>query len=606
MRLGRRTLGRYSSTPDTSVRQPSPTDTEVLPVVDGDGNGDGEPTGSHFDETHHGLKSNRSRRAGRAAIRAGATVLVMFVVAVIGVSAAYAVDMRNHRGKVARNVVVAGIPMGGLTAAQTATALAKLDTSVAKTSVKIVTPQDTIALPANRIALKINTTETAKAALAVRRTGFYPSRIVSWAVGYRKPLHVRAVVDADDDALWHILATEDKGPHKAPDEPGIREATGSLEVRPGVAGTGIDPRAVRRELGKAIEANSHAISIPRDVVAPRYNDAAATKLLPVATRALNDTLSVQAQGATVTLPRARLQSWIRAEGRGGLLVLGVDGEEMQKSLTSLLPKGKSAVSAHFEVVGGQVSIVAGDTGTKCCAPSTVTDIETALLKPGDDIVNAPYVNVEPEDTPAELQTLHVVEPVSSFTTNHPGGAPRVSNIHRIADLVRGTVIKPGETYSINKAVGPRTVAKGFVAAPVIEDGKFAESIGGGISQFATTTFNAALFAGIAIPHYQSHSIYISRYPYGREATLSFPAPDLKIKNTTDNGILIWPTYTGTSITVTFYSTKEFVGEQTGQTEGPAGACKLVRTQRTVTDLRDGSKKVDEFHARYRPAEGINC
>ncbi len=128
---------------------------------------------------------------------------------------------------------------------------------------------------------------------------------------------------------------------------------------------------------------------------------------------------------------------------------------------------------------------------------------------------------------------------------------------------------------MNGTVGQRTVAKGFVDAPVIYNGEHDSDVGGGVSQFATTTFNAAFFGGLDFEEYQSHSLYISRYPYGREATVSWKQPDLKIKNVTPYGILIWPTYTGTSLTVTLYSTPWVTGEQTGQTERPQGACTKV-------------------------------
>ena len=69
----------------------------------------------------------------------------------------------------------------------------------------------------------------------------------------------------------------------------------------------------------------------------------------------------------------------------------------------------------------------------------------------------------------------------------------------MADYVRGAVIEPGETFSINDYVGQRTVAQGFVDAPIIDDGnEFDTDVGGGVSQFATTAFNAAFFAGLDI------------------------------------------------------------------------------------------------------------
>jgi vancomycin resistance protein YoaR len=173
-------------------------------------------------------------------------------------------------------------------------------------------------------------------------------------------------------------------------------------------------------------------------------------------------------------------------------------------------------------------------------------------------------------------------------------------------MLRGTLIQPGKTFSVNDAIGRRTADKGFVAAPVIEEGRFAESIGGGISQFATTLFNAAFEAGLDFGSYQSHSIYISRYPYGREATLSYPAPDLEIENSSPHGVLIWPTYNDTSITVTLYSTKFADVKQTGQSQAPRGNCTRVTTERTRTWLSDGRTTVDKVFATYRPAEGVNC
>jgi vancomycin resistance protein YoaR len=174
--------------------------------------------------------------------------------------------------------------------------------------------------------------------------------------------------------------------------------------------------------------------------------------------------------------------------------------------------------------------------------------------------------------------------------------------------VRGVVVQPGGRFSVNEFVGRRTTENGFVTGGVIENGSFAESVGGGISQFATTLFNASFFGGLDFVEYQSHSIYISRYPYGREATLSFPKPDLIIENTTPHGVLIWPTYTGTSITVTLYSTDFANGEQTGQSEAPVGVagCKRVTTTRTRTYVDGREPVVDSVRATYRPAEGVQC
>ena len=105
--------------------------------------------------------------------------------------------------------------------------------------------------------------------------------------------------------------------------------------------------------------------------------------------------------------------------------------------------------------------------------------------------------------------------------------------------------------------------------------------------------------------YQSHSLYISRYPRGREATISWPAPDLKIKNSTPYGILIWPTYDATTLTVHLYST-HYVDVAAGPTtDTKSGVCTRVTTPRVRTYL-DGHTVNDSVFALYQPAEGVAC
>ena len=163
---------------------------------------------------------------------------------------------------------------------------------------------------------------------------------------------------------------------------------------------------------------------------------------------------------------------------------------------------------------------------------------------------------QPELTLADARALGINERVSRFTTYYPCCQPRVENIHHIADLLDGTIVRPGETFSVNKTVGPRTKENGFVPAPTIEEGEMVDSVGGGISQFATTMFNAVLRGGYEIIERQPHSYYFSRYPEGHEATLSYPHPDLAFRNDTQAGMLIKCEYGKTHIRVTIYGNRE--------------------------------------------------
>jgi vancomycin resistance protein YoaR len=267
--------------------------------------------------------------------------------------------------------------------------------------------------------------------------------------------------------------------------------------------------------------------------------------------------------------------------------------------------GTPEVPIQFVVEDGKVTTTGGSPGQRCCDPESYQRIALAMFTP-ERVALLELVDQPLERGPEWAETLGIVEPVGSFTTNFPAGQSRATNIIRVAEILRGTVIEPGATFSVNETTGPRGIAEGFVEGGIIVNGKVVNGVGGGISQFATTLFNAAFFAGLDIPDYMMHTLYISRYPYGREATLAWPSVDLKVTNNTPFGVLVWPTWTDDSITVTLYSTPWIVGEQTGQSTSPAGACTRVTTERTRTWLIDRTQQVDTFRALYQPEEGVLC
>jgi vancomycin resistance protein YoaR len=199
----------------------------------------------------------------------------------------------------------------------------------------------------------------------------------------------------------------------------------------------------------------------------------------------------------------------------------------------------------------------------------------------------------------------------------------VQNIHTIADIVKGAVVLPGETFSLNGYVGARDRGRGFVEAPMILDGRFVPAVGGGVSQFATTMFNAVFFGGFQDVYHKPHSYWISRYPAGREATVSSPAPDLKWRNDSPYGVLITTSYTAKSVTVTFWSTKRY------DIESVSGSRTRIRGFRTQYDssstcesssgepgfdidvwrvFKQNGKEVkrEKFHTRYLPEPRFVC
>jgi vancomycin resistance protein YoaR len=535
-------------------------------------------------------------------LAAGAGLFILTVTA-------WGVDSRAHDGKVARNVDLAGTPVGGLTRANLAAAVNKVQTGYDKASVYVVAPKGSFVTDAAGLGVRLEPQRTVDATMAVGRSGGFFHELGSWLRGLVKHRRAPVQVSIDPAAVFRVVPKLDPGPQSAPVEPTIKLEGSHLVAVDGKPGQGINPAEVVRRLPEAARRGTPiTVRVHRGQVPARFAKGDADKLVDRAEGLTKTALPVKAGSQTATVPVKTLRSWLRAAPGDRSLDLAVDADKAAADLAALMPKaGTPPVETTFTVVGDVPQVVAGSPGTGCCSASSADLVLGALndRPAGGKPIVLPLKKVDPSLTVDAAKQLGIVEKVSTFTTPHQCCQPRVHNIHLIADTVRGQVIKPGDTFSVNTFVGQRTLAKGYVVAPVIYEGKEDEDVGGGISQFATTTFNAAFFAGLDFAEYQTHSIWISRYPYGREATLSWPHPDLKIKNTTPYGILIWPTYTETSLTVTFYSTHWVQASQTNQTSAPSGVCTRVNTERTRV-YPDGTKKVDHIFALYQPKDGVKC
>ena len=236
--------------------------------------------------------------------------------------------------------------------------------------------------------------------------------------------------------------------------------------------------------------------------------------------------------------------------------------------------------AKITFKGSKIVVLPAAAGATLEEKSVVAAFVPAMTDPARTATVVTTV-VQPKLTTAEAEKIKPREVVSTFTTNFPYNPPRTNNITIAARTLNGTYVGPGEQFSLNATLGQRTAAKGYMSAPVIEDGRLKKDYGGGVSQVSTTTFNAAFFSGVRIDQYLPHSFYISRYPEGREATVSWPDVDQKWTNDTGHGILIQATVSSSSITVTFHGTKVW------DIESVKGPRRNVVQPKTIVDDRPG-------------------
>ncbi|MHA6527597.1 VanW family protein [Corynebacterium pyruviciproducens] len=208
-----------------------------------------------------------------------------------------------------------------------------------------------------------------------------------------------------------------------------------------------------------------------------------------------------------------------------------------------------------------ITLTAGGRSVTPHVDGTVVDWEKTLDKFPDRVTGtAPKtfdVTYKPEPATFTTEAANAAtfnDVVGSFTTGGFSG-PSGTNIALVARTVNGAIVAPGETFSLNGYTGPRGTAQGYVSSGVILNGHSDTAVGGGISQFATTLYNASYFSGMTDIAHTPHSYYISRYPAGREATVYEGAIDLVFRNDTPDPVLIEAGVSGNEVTVTFKGTK---------------------------------------------------
>ncbi|MGN6695319.1 MAG: VanW family protein [Aquihabitans sp.] len=524
--------------------------------------------------------------------------------------AAWAIDTSSASGKVPRNTTLAGRDVSTFGEDDLAATVADVADEYATSEVQVRTEQKSYKVPASELGLMLDEDATVKAALDLD-TG-----PIAWGESFLDERTVPLTFVVDDDQLKAGLA--ELGGNAKPTEPKIAAGADGFTVVSGSDGTTIDADGVAKQLRERAERGQLPLVVDAEAVAeaPKVTDASAQALADQLSKGTANGLQVTSGASTVDIPAATTRAWLSSKVEGDKLVAQLDAEKAKADLTSALPDATEPKDAKVVLENGAPKIIPSSDGATCCAADTPARL-LAAINGGSGAVEVALDVKKAAFTTEAAQKLGIKEPVGtttdwkgvaqvkSFTTYYPCCAARVTNIQRIADIVSGTVIKPGEKFDMNAIVGQRTTEKGFVSAGAIAEGKHVDEVGGGVSQFATTTFNAAFFAGLPINTYQAHSEHFDRYPYGREATMGYPNPNLVWTNNTPYGILVEATHTDTSVTVRLWSTQYAYGEQTGQTTGKSGSCTTVQTTRTI-HYPDGKTGTDTFQARYRVPGQTTC
>jgi vancomycin resistance protein YoaR len=481
--------------------------------------------------------------------------LILIALAVIAiVIALYVAAVLVTGGGVRAGTTVNGVNIGGLSREE---AIATLDDSVGKVAAK------PIKVKAGEQQLQVDPIEaglTFDAAATVEQASgrtLNPFTMIGSLAGTHALDPVIAVDSAKLNSQVAQLADTVDVPAIEPTITVTRRGTKVQEGKPGLA---LDQPAIAEQLTGAFMLPRKPLAAPIITAEPNISKAAVQEAVDVARTAVSAPVQVDAAGTIASIRPGAIAQALNFTAEGDRFVPTLDGAVLHQAIGTQLSgvetKGRNAT---FKIVKGKPVVVPSVVGNGVSDEELSSKVLTVIGNPEPDRTVAVTMGVrEPELTTAQAETLGVTERISTFTQKFPYAAYRVQNIGQAAERVNGTLLLPGETFSLNDTIKERTEKNGYTVGFLIgPGGVFAEDLGGGVSASATTVWTGAFFAGMEPKEVKAHSIYISRYQAGLEATVGWGLFDMSFTNTSPYGVFITTKMTNTSMTVSFWSTKVY-------------------------------------------------
>ena len=491
--------------------------------------------------------------------RAGGKVVVLLLVGLLlllggGYAAAYVAAGDN----VPRGTTVAGVDIGGRTQAEAVLALEAGLSERSTAPIRVSVDGTTEEVAPEQAGLAVDYAASVEAAGGER--SWEPARLWDYYTGGDD---LDAVVTVDETAMTRTVDGLIAEAGTLPRNGDVAFVGNRVKVTDPRMGEAIDADEARAALEAAYLQDGATAELTLTPASPAIDEADVQQALDeFANPAVSGPVTLVFDESRVRLFPAEFGPVLGMRAKDGELVPLLDEKALIALVDDAISTDGAPVDATVRLVDGKPQVIPAKPGVTY-EPSDVSDafLDLVVRRGGERQQKVRSTVAKPEFTTQDARDLQIKERVSTFTTYYPYAEYRNVNIGRAAELVNGTILEPGEVFSLNETVGERTRENGFTEGFIISDGIFKEDLGGGVSQMATTTFNAMFFAGLKDIEHKPHSFYIDRYPVGREATVAWGAVDLRFENDTPYGVLIQAKVTPSTpssdgvVTVSMYSTK---------------------------------------------------
>ncbi len=534
---------------------------------------------------------------------------------------------------VPEGTTVRGIDIGGLSTEQAAAELEAALGEQAEAPIPVAAGQATAELEPAEAGLAVDWTAT-----AAQATGLVlrPAELVAHLRG---EVTVEPIVTVDDAALTAALEQVADEAATEPQDPTIRY-TKRAEVRltPGVPGGELEvPAAADLVAASYLQAAPVPLVLPMRELPTAVSDAEAQRVVTeLAEPAVALPITVAVTRGSAQEPevvgRVRIEPVDIARSMtfatvGSTIEGTLDAEALDERLDDELAEiERPGRDARIVIREGRPVVVPSRTG-RAVDPEALGKAVEPLLPARTAAARTTQVPLTVSDaafTTAEAKALNIREKLSSFRQAFPPAPYRYQNVGQAAEYLNGTILEPGETFSMNDTIKERTPANGYTKGFIISGGRFREELGGGVSIITTATWTAGFYAGLERVEQHAHGLYISRYQAGLEATVAWGLLDLRMRNDTGNGVLItaqrftdgvliemWGTKKFDKVTASFsprtnYTAFETIvddGDRCVPSEGVQGFSISVTRRRFIDDE---VASAETWRTTYRPTPNVVC
>ncbi len=533
----------------------------------------------------------------------------------------YATDIIMSEGNVPRGVTVGGVDIGDMSYSQAEARLRNELAPGTRESVEVTAGDMSTSIDPMTSGLAVDWAGT------IEQAGQQPMNPITRVMSFFQEREVGIVSTFDDGQLDTTLERVEGDLTRDPENATLAiDEQGAADIGDDVPGQTVDTDEVRVAVKDHWLNADRSVSIDAEVteadVLRDAADAAVTEYVDKVTE--GDVVFTGRDDTDGVITPGDMGKIVTFEPEDGALEPEWNTEAAQEILSEQL--GSTEVefrNASFEADGRDLKVIPSQDGVLINWEDTLDPIEDKLMETGERTNEVAYDEKDATYTTEMAERASFDDVVGSFSS---GGFASDSgaNIRRTAELVDGAIVLPGETFSLNGHTGPRGEAQGFVDAGIIQDGRADRAVGGGISQFATTLYNASYFAGMEDVAHTPHSYYIDRYPAGREATVFEGAIDLQFKNTYDTPVLIEASADSSEVTVRLRGVKhvevesdsgprtnytdpqrrEVSGDDCSPSSGGRGF--TITDTRTIKDLDGGVVSRETTTTVYDPQPIITC